>query len=197
MRLRVFAAVFTVLALTAILSAQATSNSSAGPAATAQASQSGTTSAEDIADDKAGSGRKTHVRFGGLTVAAGYAYGPAFYPYYAFAPYGLFPYYAYPFWGAYGAYSYYPLDMAYGADKGELQLKADAKDAELYIDGAYAGTVRRLKNIWLDPGAYNLSVSAAGRETFKRRVYVLTGKTLDISANLALKPDAGKNEVKP
>src|ERR1041385_4252032 len=99
MRLRVFAAAFTILALTAILSAQATSNSSAAPAATAQASQSGSTSAEDIsANDKADSGRKTHVRFGGLTIAGGYAYGPAFYPYYAFAPYGLFPYYAYPFW---------------------------------------------------------------------------------------------------
>ena len=85
-----------------------------------------------------------------------------------------------------GPVTYYAADVAYSRDKGELQLKADPKDAEVYIDGAYAGKAQHLKNIWLEPGAYNLLFSAPGRESFQRRVYVLSGKTLNISAKLLL-----------
>src|SRR4029077_1247944 len=50
--------------------------------------------------------------------------------------------------------------------------------------GAYAGTADRLKSMWLDPGAYDLTVSAKDRESFHQRVYVLSGKSLKITAKL-------------
>ena len=51
----------------------------------------------------------------------------------------------------------------------------------------------------LDAGAYDLSVSAAGREPFEQRVYVLTGKTLSIHAKLAQPglPNGNKPEKQP
>ena len=129
--------------------------------------------------------RKYHLRLGTISVGAGYSSGPVFYPY---GPYGWYPYHTAafwdPFWGPYGSFAYVP-NLAYGNDKGEIKLVAEPKQAKVYIDGAYAGTADRLRTIWLEPGAYDLSVSEAGREGFHERIYVLTGKSLKITAKLA------------
>ena len=132
------------------------------------------------------SSHRYHLRLGTVALNAGYISGPLWYPYgaYAYSPYYASAFWD-SFWGPFGPYSYYPAaDLAYGNGKGQVELKADPKNAEVYIDGAYAGTVQHLKNFWLDPGAYDVSISAAGRKPFQQRVYVLTGKTLNISAKL-------------
>lgn len=152
--------------------------------ANAQNSQAKATSqSKPAAKDESPS--RYHLRLGTVSLSAGYVSGPWWYPY---GPYGYYPYYASafwdPFWGPFGPYSYYPADLTYGNGKGQIDLKADPKTAEVYIDGAYAGTVQHLKSFWLDPGAYDVSISAAGREPFHQRIYVLTGKTLSISAKL-------------
>lgn len=130
---------------------------------------------------------KLHLRLGTVWVGGGYSHfsGPYYYPY---GPYGFYPgdwVYGsawYPIWGG---YPYYPSGyFTYNNGRGELRLSADPKVAEVYIDGAYAGTADRLKSIWLDPGAYDLTVSAADRESFHQRVYVLSGKSLKITAKL-------------
>jgi len=137
---------------------------------------------------------KYHLRLGTITASAGYFSGPFFYPY---GPYGWYPYYSAafwdPFWGPYGSFGYLP-NLAYGNDKGEVKLAADPKQAGVYIDGAYAGTGDRLKTIWLEPGAYDLSLSYAGRESFHQRIYVLTGKSLKITAKLAQQDPAPKTK---
>ena len=137
---------------------------------------------------------KYHLRLGTIAVGAGYFSGSLFYPY---GPYGWYPYYGAPFWdpfwGPYGSFGYLP-NLVYGNDKGEVKLAADPNQAEVYIDGAYAGTADRLKTIWLEPGAYDLSVSHAGRESFHQRIYVLTGKSLKITAKLA--PQNAAAEIK-
>lgn len=139
---------------------------------------------------------KLHLRLGTVWVGAGYSHfsGPYYYPY---GPYGLYPgdlVYGslwYPMWGG---YPYYPSGyFDYNNGRGELKLSADPKLAEVYIDGAYAGTADRLKSIWLDPGAYDLTVSAADRESFHQRVYVLSGKSLKITAKLG--SDATKEKL--
>src|SRR3984893_10251634 len=50
-------------------------------------------------------------------------------------------------------------------------------NAEVYIDGAYAGTVGKLKTMHLRPGSYDIEVLAAGRTQFDKKVYVAAGKT--------------------
>lgn len=162
--------------------------------ANAQDSQTKATSqSKSAAKDESRAPSRYHLRLGTVSLSAGYVSGPWWYPY---GPYGYYPYYASafwdPFWGPFGPYSYYPADLTYGNGKGQIDLKADPKTAEVYIDGAYAGTVQHLKSFWLDPGAYDVSISAAGREPFHQRIYVLTGKTLSISAKLT--PPLGAEE---
>ncbi len=137
--------------------------------------------------------RKIHFRLGGVSVGAGYSHfsGPYYYPYvypYAYAPFGYFPgdwvaaSYWYPVSSVYPFYG--PGAFGYGDGRGEVRLMADPKAAEVYIDGGYAGTADKLKSMWLDPGAYDLTVSAGGREPFHQRLYVLSGKSLKITAKL-------------
>ena len=139
---------------------------------------------------------KYHVRLDGVTVGAGYTHfsGPAFGPFwgYGFYPYGFYsPFFFNPLYGPF----YYPgyfSGFGYAADKGEVKLSSDPKSAEVYLDGAYAGTVEHLKNIWLDPGAYDLSIEARDRAPYRQRIYVLSGKSLKIKARLqaqAAQPD--------
>lgn len=132
---------------------------------------------------------KLRVRLGTISVGAGYTHfsGPTYYPY---EPYGFYPYgwaYSispwYPLPGFYPPF-YAPGYFAYGNDKGEVKLAAEPKTANVYLDRAYAGTADRLKSMWLDPGAYDLSVSSKGLEAFHQRIYVLSGKSLRIKAKL-------------
>lgn len=183
MRLRLLGALLGAFMLAGTVAGQETSNPTQDPSA------NGTQGAShDASTANGSSGHKTHIKLGGFEIGAGYTHVSGFAPWYGYGlygPRGYYPYYAYSFWDPiWGPARYYPVDIAYSQDKGQLQLKADPKDAEVYIDGAYAGTARHLKTIWLEPGAYDLSFSAPGREPFQRRVYVLTGKTLNITAKL-------------
>jgi hypothetical protein len=86
-----------------------------------------------------------------------------------------------PYWGPYpypyGYYNYVPTT-------GAVKFDTDVKDAEVYIDGAYAGTVGKLKTMNLRPGAYNIEVRAPGRTQFDKKVYVAAGKTLHLNPDL-------------
>jgi hypothetical protein len=136
-----------------------------------------------------------------IALGAGYSHfsRPAYYPYdpYLFSPFGweasaLW----YPYWGPYPFLP--PGYFAYGSAKGEVRLAAEPKTAEVYLDHAYAGTADHLKSIWLEPGAYDLSVAANGREDFHQRIYVLSGKSLKITARLAASgPKPGEAKGKP
>lgn len=137
--------------------------------------------------------RKLRLRLGGFSVGASYTHysGPVYFPYaypYAFGPFGLYPgdwvaaSYWYPLWSPYPYYG--PGAFAYSNGRGELRLATDPKEAQVFIDGGYAGTADKLKSLWLDPGAYDLTVSAAGHDDFHQRVYMLSGKSLKIAATL-------------
>jgi hypothetical protein len=140
-------------------------------------------------DDLESSGSETHLRLGGIAVSAGYAhFWPGIYPY-GF-PYG--PFYSPisaalwwdPFWGFFP--SGYPAGYFSPADgKGEVKLNDAPKNTSVYVNGGYAGTVEHLKSFWLDPGVYDLVLSAPDGRQYQQRVYVLTGKTLKIEAKLA------------
>jgi hypothetical protein len=89
-------------------------------------------------------------------------------------PYGWYG----PYYGPYG-YGPYPV-----ANAGEVKFDTDIKDAEVLINGSYAGTVRKLKTMTMRPGSYDISVRAPGRETFEQKVYVVAGKTLKLHPDL-------------
>lgn len=102
----------------------------------------------------------------------GFVAGPAFY-----RPYWYGGYWGDPFYRPYG----------YGfanPNAGELKLDTSIKEADVYIDGAYAGQAGKLKSMWLRPGAYNIEVRAVGRQAYAERVYVVAGKTLKLHPEL-------------
>ena len=79
-----------------------------------------------------------------------------------------------PYWGPgyYGGYAY--------AYAGEVKLHTKVKDAEVFINGAFAGDTGHNKTMHLRPGTYNLEIRAAGRAKFSQRVFVVAGKTLHL-----------------
>src|ERR1700751_2526968 len=86
-----------------------------------------------------------------------------------------------PYWGAYPyPYGYYGYAPATGAVKFDTKVK----DAEVYINGAYAGTVGKLKTMNLRSGSYDIEVRAAGRAQVDQKVYIAAGKTLNLSPPL-------------
>jgi PEGA domain len=137
--------------------------------------------------------RKFRLRVGGVSVGASYSHfsGPYYYPYaypFGYPPFGFYPgdwvtaSFWYPIASPYPFYA--PDSFRYGDGRGEIRLTAEPKEAKVFIDGGYAGPAGKLKTLWLDPGAYDLTVSAAGREDFHQRLYVLSGKSLKITAKL-------------
>src|SRR5215471_7845537 len=84
-----------------------------------------------------------------------------------------------PFWGPYwGPYwgGYY----VGNPNAGEVKLDTKVKDAEVFINGAYAGTTHQNKSMHLRPGNYNIEIKEAGNTQYAERVYVVAGKTLKL-----------------
>ena len=167
-----------------------------------QANAQETSSSRNKNDESGSDGEHhLHLRLGTIALGAGYSHfsGPAYYPY------GAYPFYPpgwefsalwFPYWGPYPFFA--PGYFSYGSAKGEVKLAAEPKTAEVFLDRAYAGTADHLKNIWLEPGAYDLALAANGREDFHQRIYVLSGKSLKITAKLLateLKPADAAGQI--
>jgi len=159
--------------------------------------------------------RKTHFHLGAITVGASYTnFGHAFvgpfhpyyaYPFYPYYPYGAFSvgafyttYFSDPFYGPYAYYTPYAPGFGFAPEKGEVRLASLGrnKGASVYIDNAYAGSADKLKQMWLEPGAYDLSLQAADGSTFQRRIYVLSGKTLKIEPDFSVAKSSHNEEKK-
>jgi hypothetical protein len=87
-----------------------------------------------------------------------------------------------PYWGAYwgpGYYGYYGYP-----NSGEIKLDTKVKDAQVFINGAYAGTTHENKSMHLRPGSYNIEIREAGHTQFDEKVYIAAGKTLHLHPGL-------------
>jgi len=86
-------------------------------------------------------------------------YGPGFYPWYG-------PTYVAP-------YAYVP-----GPYEGKVKIETTAKDAQVYVDGGYAGTVGQLKTFPLKPGTHDIELrDPSGHSFYQERIDVIAGKT--------------------
>jgi hypothetical protein len=88
--------------------------------------------------------------------------------------YGFGPYWGGPgYWGgAYPAYTY--------ALSGDIKIDTKVKDAEVFVNGAFAGTVKDARTLHLRPGSYAIEVRHAGQEALNEKVFVTAGKTLHL-----------------
>ena len=93
-----------------------------------------------------------------------------------------------PGFGPYGWYGSYYGPYPYGsylvANVGQVKLDTHVKEADVFIDGSYAGTIRDLKTMMMRAGSYDISVRAPGRDIFEQKVYVVAGKTLKLRPEL-------------
>ena len=147
------------------------------------------------AEDQRDRDHEWHLRLGAVSVGAGYGWfsSPLYYPY---SVYPFQPFYSSLFWDPYWGYFYPAGYFNHNDGKGEVRLSAP-KQADVYLDNAYAGKAEKLKSIWLEPGAYDLSVSDRDRASYHQRIYVLSGKSLRITAKLEQETILRKSDKKP
>ena len=88
-----------------------------------------------------------------------------------------------PYWGGYWGPYGGPYGYAY-YHSGQIKLDTKVKDAEVFINNAYAGTTHDNKTMHLRPGNYNIEIREAGHTQFAERVYVVPGKTLHLHPQL-------------
>lgn len=63
---------------------------------------------------------------------------------------------------------------------GELKLDTKVKDAEVFINGAFAGRAGKIKSMYMSPGAYSVELRAPGRARYAERVSIVAGKTVKL-----------------
>lgn len=67
---------------------------------------------------------------------------------------------------------------------GKVKLETKAKDASVYVDGAYAGIAKKLRSFPLKPGKHDIELRDNAGHTYSERVHVIRGKTVTIRAEL-------------
>ena len=96
-----------------------------------------------------------------------------------FAPMGYYGYGYGPFYRPYGPYYGVP-------NAGQVKLDTHVKDAQVFVDGAYAGTSGKLKTMWMRPGTYTIELRAPGQAQFAEKIYVVAGKTVHVEPGFAV-----------
>jgi hypothetical protein len=125
-------------------------------------------------------GSHSRIHFGGLMIGVGYSHASGGYPYgyapeyWAYSPYSYWPPFYHP--GYFTGFSQQP-------NMGNVKIAAPDKTSLVYLDGALAGRLDKLKDMWLEPGVYHLEVRNASRR-FTQKIYVLSGKTLKVTPDM-------------
>ena len=103
----------------------------------------------------------------GVFIGAGVpfgGYGGGYGPYFD-GPYGYAPYAAVP-------------------NAGQVKLDTKVKDAQVFVDGSYAGTAGKLKTMWMRPGSYTFEIKAPGLARYAEKIYVIAGKKITLNPDL-------------
>jgi hypothetical protein len=126
-----------------------------------------------------------------------WSYGRYYDPYYngfylgylAYSPWGWTPaFYGSPYSYGYGG-GYY---QAHGYDIGRVRLKVTPRDAEVFVDGYFAGQVDDFDGIWqslrLDSGGYRIEIRKPGFETLVFDVRIQPDRTITYRGELTPAP---------
>jgi hypothetical protein len=124
---------------------------------------------------RARGGRSVVVVRGGYYFADPFWYGYPWYPY----PY-LYPY-QYPI----GGYPYpYPYGFRYGEPESAMRLDVTPKEAEVFVDGYYAGIVDDFDGVFqrlrVPPGQHEITLYREGYRTVHQTVYLTADSTFKV-----------------
>jgi hypothetical protein len=130
-------------------------------------------------------------------------YGPTGLGYWAYDPWSWYGYGGWGGWGYYGNWSGYYGNWnggyGYGAyvgpsgwSIGSVRLKVRPRDAEVYVDGYYAGIVDDFDGAWqrlrLDDGGHRIEIRAPGLNPLVFDVMVQPGRTITYRGDLGVIP---------
>ena len=105
-------------------------------------------------------------------------------------PFGYGPYWYGPYWyGGFGAYWYDGgYDGGYGGG-GSLKLAVQPKNADVFVDGYFAGIVDEFdgffQSLGVAPGGHSVTLWCQGYRTVTQQVYVQMGDTLKLRYQMA------------
>jgi hypothetical protein len=130
------------------------------------------------------------------------------YPYYRSPDYPYYPYYqpypSYPFYRSYPSYPsswYSPDDRDPYGPITSLQLRVTPWDAEVFLDGFYAGTVDDFdgsdERLQVDPGNHTVEVFRPGHRTLTQKIYLQPGQTFTLAAVLEALAQGEAEPVRP
>lgn len=116
----------------------------------------------------------------------GYRYYPRHYQPYRYRFYGGYPYAYRPhlYVRSYPTVGYlraHPSSQGYHAGSGAIRLVVDAKQAQVYVDSAYAGTVDdfdgTFQKLYLQPGEHEIEIRLEGHQSFTQRFLISPSET--------------------
>jgi hypothetical protein len=106
-------------------------------------------------------------------------YGPTFFyrpGFYAPGWYGM---------GFYGLGWYEPYGFVAAPNAGQVKFDTKNKDAQVYVDNGYAGTVGQLGTFPLKAGTHDIELRAPdGQTIYQEHIDVIAGKTLKIKPQI-------------
>jgi hypothetical protein len=92
-------------------------------------------------------------------------------------------FYAPAYYGWYGPAYAVPYAAVPAPNVGKVRFDTKMKDAGVFVDGGYAGTVRQLGTFPLRPGSHDIELrDPSGHTIFQERIDVLAGKTIKLAA---------------
>jgi hypothetical protein len=130
--------------------------------------------------------------------------------YYYYAPWAWYGGWGWPGYAAYGGWAGYygslpyfyggfgvPVYGAayggpYGWSIGGVRIKVDQRDAEVYVDGYFAGVVDDFDGMWqqlrLDDGGHKIEIRKTGMETLTFEVMIQPGRTITYRGTMVTEP---------
>jgi hypothetical protein len=98
-----------------------------------------------------------------------------------------------PYGAAYGYYGpAYPPYYASGYDTGGVRLRMRPRDAQVFVDGYYAGIVDdfdgTFQQLRLEPGGHRIEIRMPGFEDLDMDVHVQPGRTITLHEDLRPRP---------
>jgi hypothetical protein len=112
------------------------------------------------------------------------------------------PYYPYPWYGAY-QYPVYPYGYAYpwSPPDASLRLEVKPKEAEVFVDGYYAGIVDdfdgTFQRLNVAPGEHDIELWLEGYRTVRQKIYLQVNNTFKVKYQMERLAAGDTQEPKP
>jgi len=127
---------------------------------------------------------RDHYPYGYGSYGLGYFYYDPYswYDPYVYSNYS-YPSYSYPAYAPGGVYQY-----RYGYPTGQIRLQVRPRDAEVYVDGYYAGRVDDfdgyIQSLQIEEGPHTIEIVAPGYEDLVFNVRITAGRKIDYRGDM-------------